>query len=96
MFTEDLTAYFSTDDFAETIAIDGTNVTALVGMSDVVQDETYPQVLMETKDVVVKATDVGTIVVGQDVTVDTDIWRVVGKQNQGSGILRLTINRSLS
>jgi hypothetical protein len=95
-FTEDLTAFFSTGEFAESVTFEGSIIDVLMGVSNIDADPEHTQMLVETKECIARSADVGTIVVGQDVTIDAEVWRVLSSEDQKSGVVRLTISRIVS
>lgn len=90
MLTEDLIIFFDTDELADTVTIDGGSVTIVdSGVVSAFSDTEY--VVLDTWSFSVQEADVS-LVVGQSVTVNSELWEVSTITNN-SGVLDVSLVR---
>ena len=94
MFTEDLDVFMNTEGFAKTVTFNGVSTIIVDGFSNIESAPDDP-VLTESKTITIKTADAGTVVVGQDVVIDTERWQIVSSTDL-HGLLELALVRYIS
>ncbi len=87
MFTEDLDAFLDTDDFAESVTVNGTAKAAIFDLPG----DAALQVLGTAPEILIKSTDItkGATVIARGVT-----YTAVELRPDGTGFTRVTLQRS--